>query len=94
MSTETSSNVVDSNRDVEPFRCEKCGTPFTTGDDLRRHTQLTHKGIDTKAKATRRTATRKRESVKYNKMKKKKSENTTKPVARSVKGRKGPRRGK
>jgi len=45
MSTDPSSNDADvASRDVEPFRCETCGIPFTTGDDLRHHIQLTHKG--------------------------------------------------
>jgi uncharacterized C2H2 Zn-finger protein len=45
MSTDPSPNVSDiASRDVEPFRCETCGIPFTTGEELRRHIQLTHKG--------------------------------------------------
>jgi len=53
MSTETSSDADaadTSNRETEPFRCETCKTPFITGDDLRHHVQLTHKGGETKAK--------------------------------------------
>jgi uncharacterized C2H2 Zn-finger protein len=45
MSSDASPKVADvASRDVEPFRCERCGVPFTTGEDLRRHIQLTHKG--------------------------------------------------
>ena len=50
MSTDASPKVADvASRDVEPFRCERCGVPFTTGEDLRRHIQLTHKGGEIEA---------------------------------------------
>jgi uncharacterized C2H2 Zn-finger protein len=51
MSTNASSKVADvGSRDLEPFRCERCGVPFTTGQDLRRHIQLTHKRGEIEAK--------------------------------------------
>ena len=50
MSSDASPKVADvASRDVEPFRCERCGVPFTTGEDLRRHIQLTHKGGEIEA---------------------------------------------
>ena len=50
MSTDAQPIVADvASRDVEPFRCERCGVPFTTGQDLRRHIQLTHKAGEIKA---------------------------------------------
>ena len=69
MSTDASPNVADvASRDVEPFRCETCGIPFTTGDDLRHHIQLTHKAGEIKANKKRsapstRSKKRKRQSV-------------------------------
>lgn len=105
MSIETTSpNVANtSNRDIEPFRCEKCGIPFTTGDDLRRHTQLTHKGSDVEAKIIRRrTATKikskeKAKSVKSDRITKRKSKSTAKrgsSIVKSTKSKKSPRRSK
>jgi hypothetical protein len=54
-------------RDTGPFRCKTCETPFSSKEELERHTQQAHKGIaarsSRKGKATtssKRTATKAR----------------------------------
>lgn len=90
MSTDNAPNSYDStSKDVEPFRCEECGTPFTTGDELRRHAQLTHRIGEKGSEVTMRTGrtrqgSKKRKSVKLAKEVTTKKKSKTAPKKRAM----------